>query len=235
MFRDNGLNIIELFYILALMQATNYNLRAKELLWHWRMKMKGYLAPFLLVFIIGFLPAGGQKQRSEVVNWSLGLQNTRTGELVPFSAPVPAATGEKYRLVIIPEAGCYCYVVYESPGGTDVAVLYEGSLTSKEIWYSVEMELRPPSGSESLFVIVSKEEQKVLAQTIAAYKNNSASVQRRALMSEIFRIRSEVSEFRESPDKPVFMGGAARGDPDKSQGVAFSGSPAYVKTISINH
>ena len=187
-----------------------------------------------MLFVIGFLPAGAQQQ-GEAFSWSLGLQNVKTSELVPFSAPVRASTGEKYCLVINPDVNCYCYVVYESPDAADAAVLYAGTLKKKENWHSTVMELKPPRGSETLFVIMSKEEQKALAQMIAAYNSNPGSSQRRALMNEVFRIRSDISRFKEKPEKPMLMGGAVRGDPDKSQGVEFSGSATYVKTISIEH
>jgi len=199
-------------------------------------KMKKLLTPLLLLLAIGFLYAGGQQQRQgKALDWSLGLQNVKTGDLVAFSAPVNAATGEKYRLVIIPEARCYCYVVYESPDGSEMAVLYAGTLNKDEIWFSYEMDLRPPSGSESLFIIVSSEEQKNLAQRISDFNNNPGSLQRRSLLNEIMQIRNDVSKFREVPEKPLIMGGVSRGDPDKSQGVAFSGLATYLKTISIEH
>ena len=187
-----------------------------------------------MFLVIAVLPVSAQQQRG-AFNWSLGLQNAKTGELVPFSTPIKSETGEQYRLVISPGTACYCYVVYESPSGDDVAVLYAGTMKSGETWYSPVLKLTSPKGSESLFVIASKDEQKNLAQRITAFNNNAGSSQKRALMNEIFRIRSDASKFKESPEKPVLMGGASRGNPDISQGVEYSGLTTYVKTISIEH
>ena len=173
-------------------------------------------------------------QQSKPINWSLGLQNIRTGELIPFSTPVKSYTGEKFRLLISPEAACYAYVVAESPDG-EVGVLYSGALKGGEAWYSPIMELAAPKGSESLFIVVSRSEQGALAQRITALASNSSSTQRRALMNEVFRLRSDISKFKEDPEKPVLMGGASRGNPDKSRGVEYSGLEAYVKTISLEH
>lgn len=174
-------------------------------------------------------------QQANQVTWTLALENYKTTDMVPFDSPVQSFNGEQYRLVINPAAACFCYVVYESPDGNDVSVLYAGPLKQGEPWYSAVLELTPPRGSESLYIITCREEQKVLAQRIAAFKANAGAAQRRALMNEVFRIRSDASRFQGAPDKPVLMGGASRGNNDKNIGVQYSGSEIYVKTISIEH
>jgi len=195
--------------------------------------MKKKLILVLALLIIVFLPGFVAAQQSRAISWSMALQNVKSGEMVSFSTPVQATTGEQFRLVISPASVCYCYVVIESDD--DVAVLYSGRMNNRDSWYSPTLQLAPPEGSESLFVVVSREEQRNLAQRITAFKNNSGSIQRRALMNEIFRLRSEISQFRESPEVPVLMGGASRGDSGKNTGVEFSGLETYVKIISIQH
>ena len=192
-------------------------------------------AVLLLLVLVFFLAAGLSAQQNRTVTWTLALQNYKTGEMVPFGTPVQSWTGEQFRLVIRPDSDCYCYVIYESPNGDDVAVLYSGTLKNSESWYSMVLELAEPQGSESLFIIASLNEQRTLAQRITAFNANSGNLQRRALMNEIFRIRSEVSRLREPPEKPVLMGGASRGNADKNQGVEYTGLDIYVKTISIEH
>ena len=168
------------------------------------------------------------------MNRTLALQEVKSSDMVPFSAPVQSKAGAKFRLVINPQSPCYCYVVVQSSDNGDVAVLYAGAL-AKGAWDSPVMKFTDPPGSESLFIVVSRGEQKDLAQRITAIKNNSGSVHKRALMNEIFQIRSDASKFKETPEKPVLMGGATRGDPDKSMGVEYAGLETYVKTISIEH
>lgn len=195
-------------------------------------KKRSALLPLVfLCLFTGF--ASGQQNRT--VTWSLALQNYRTGEMVSFGSPVQSWTGEQYRLVITPAAACYCYIIYESPDGTEAAVLYSGPLKQGDTWYSAVFELSQPSGSESLYIITSRDEQKTLAQRITAFASGSGAAQRRALMNEVFRIRSNSSRFREAPEKPVLMGGASRGSPEKNYGVEYSGSEVYVKTISLEH
>ena len=188
----------------------------------------------MLIFVL-FSSMGGDEKQSDTLDWKMGLQNVKTKEMVPFSAPVQSRTGEKFRLVIKPEANCYCYIVAESSNNDEIGILYSGKLEGGKDWLSSELELSPPRGSESIFVITSKAEQTALSQLISAYKSNSGPTQRRALMNEVFRIRSEVSLLKEVPEKPVLMGGSARGAPGNNEGVEFSGLGTYVKTISLNH
>jgi len=197
--------------------------------------MKKYFLPVLVLLIASFYSVPMFAQQGKSLNWSLALQNVKSGDLVSFSAPVQSWTGEQFRLVINPVAPCFAYLVYESPGGDNATVLYSGLLKNGETWYSQILELTPPAGSENFYVIVSSEEQKTLSQRISVFNNNPGVTQRRALMNEIFRLRSEVSKFKEAPEKPVLMGGSSRGAPDKNQGVEYSGAGAYVKIISIEH
>ena len=190
---------------------------------------------FLLLPFIFLISAGGSEARQgKPLNWSMALMNVSTGDLVPFSAPVQSRTGEQFRLIIDPETDCFFYMISESPGDNGLEVLYDGALLKGE-WYSPVMVLSPPEGSESLFVIASLAEQKDLAQRISSVKANPSTANKRALMNEVFRLRSEISKFKEEPEKPVLMGGAARGASENSQGLEFSGLDAYVKTISIEH
>ena len=191
-----------------------------------------FVISFLFFFMAVFpIPA----QQNKAFNWSLALQNVKTGELIPFSAPVQAVTGEQYKLVIQPDTACYCYVIAESTDG-EIGVFREGSLKKGETWYSPVLELTAPGGSESLWVVTSRSEQKVMAQKITDFKKTSGALQKRALMNEVYKLRSDASKFKEAPEKPVLMGGASRGSsPDKNQGVEFSGVDTYVKTISIEH
>jgi len=193
-------------------------------------------AALMILLPLSLFVAGGSGQvQKGTLTWNMGLKNIRTNEFISFSAPVKSFTGEQFQIVISPNAGCYSYVIYESADGDDVAVLFAGSMKKDELWYSDVLKMDPPAGAESFYIVASLEEQKALADRITALRSNSGSMQKRALMNELYRIRSEVSQFKETPEKPILMGGAARGTPDKSQGVEFSGLSTYVKTISIEH
>jgi len=195
------------------------------------MDKSGFRYVCLLVFLC-LIAAQVSAQQSGNVTWTMALLNARTNESIPFSAPVQSRTGERFRLVIQAEADSFCYIIAESPTG-EVVVVYSGPLRGGEMWRSNVLELTAPGGSESLFIIVSRDSQRTLNQRITALQNNNGRSQRRALMNEVFRIRGDVSRFREAPEVPVLMGGAARGA--ETQGIEFSGLTAYVKTINIVH
>ena len=202
------------------------------------MKKRPILFLLLLTVIVFTVSAGGQQAASSF-SWSLALQNVKSGDTVPFSASVQSRTGEEFRLVINPKEACFCYVVAESPGN-EVGVVYAGPLHGGETWYSPVMALTEPEGSEYLYIVVSLQEQKNLAQRISALGNGSSSTGMRVVLNEVFRLRSDASRFQEYPEKPVLMGGADRGASEKNQsvefsGVEFSGLETYVKTISIEH
>ena len=177
--------------------------------------------------------AGAQNDSSELI-WKLGLLNNKTGKMISFEQPIQSWDGQEFIIKIEPQAPCYCYIIAEKDDGDEVGYLYSGSIQKGEDWNSSIMILSPPSGSEALYVIISREEQKTLAQRISAL-NDSVSSQR-AVMNEIFRLRGELSQFKEVPEKPVLMGGASRSTtPDAWQGVEYSGLKTYVKTIIIEH
>jgi len=192
-------------------------------------------ALIILLSLLLFVAGGGGEVKKSTLTWTMGLQNESTRAFYPFSAPVRVNTGETYFIVITPSSPCYAYVVYESSNGDDIVVIFAGQLKKDETWYSQGLQIAPPQGSETFYVVVSLEEQKALATRIAALNANSGSIQKRALMNEIYNIRSEVSQFRKPREKPILRGGAQRGDPERSQGVEFSGLSSYVKTISIEH
>ena len=209
------------------------------------MKKSNFRNYVFLILLICLASVQVFAQQGKSFKWSMALQNAKTSKNVPFSAPIQSATGEEYLLLIQPGAKSFIYVIAESPGD-EITVLYAGQMKSGENWMSEKLVLTEPKGSESLFVIASLEEQKVLAQRISAFNDNGGTSQKRALMTEIFRIRSDASKFKESPEKPVLMGGASRnmvltklknneGSDQKNEGVEFSGVGTYVKTISIEH
>jgi len=194
-------------------------------------KFRFHFLVCLLLLIFAAVQAPAQQGKS--LKWSLGLQNIKTGEMVSCALPVQSKTGDHYRLMVQASSKCFLYVIYESADGEDVLVLYSGPF--KESWQSDVLVLTEPGGTESFFVIASYNEQKDLAQRVEALRSNYGITQKRALMAEVHGVRRNISQFKESPEKPVLMGGASRGSQDKNEGVEFSGLSTYVKTISIEH
>ena len=186
--------------------------------------------------LLFFISAGGSDRSNNAkasFNWSLGLLHVQSGKMIQFTDSVKSASGDKFRIVISPASACYAYVVYAN--GEDVDVIYEGPIKNDETWYSGILELIPPGGQESFYVVVSQAEQQILAQKISELQQTPEPAQKEALINEIFRLQGEVSQLKETSSKPSILGGAARGSPDKNRGVEYSGLATYVKTIRIEH
>jgi hypothetical protein len=54
-------------------------------------------------------------------------------------------------------------------------------------------------------------------------------------LNEVFGLRRSISQLNESPERPFYFGGATRGEIPNLEGLEFSGSDTYVKTINIIH
>jgi len=199
----------------------------------------------LVLPLLLFVSAGSSNRTEASLNWSLGLLHVQSGDMLQFISPVQSSTGEKFRIVISPESTCFAYVVYESPHGDMIDVIYAGQIKKDETWYSSILEIILPGGLESFYIIVSLEEQKILTERISELKQGleqrtessplAESSQKLAVMNEIFRLQAEVSQVKEEPPRPALMGGATRGTPGRNRGMEFSGLSIYVKTINIEH
>ena len=209
------------------------------------LKSKGNTALVVALMIVLplflFVAGGAGQVQQGTLDWGLGLKKMKTGEYVSFSAPVHTKSGEEFRIEIAPKADCFCYIVAEiiEENNEEVEVIFAGPMKKvsdplKDFWQSSPLVPTGSRGSISFYVVMSLQEQKVLAERISAYNANTGVIQRRALMNEVVSLRSQVSQYKETPEKPILMGGAAR-TASENPGVEFSGLSTYVKTISIEH
>ena len=197
-------------------------------------KNKALITVLVFLALLLCFSAGAPQVQKNDLTWSLGLQNQKTMKLVSLNPPVQLITGDSFFVLVEPQKDCYLYLIAESVQNEEIIVYYAGSCKGGVEWRSPEIRLIPPEGTENFFVVVSLAEQAALAQRISAFNSDSGIIQRRALMNEVFRIRAEVSNLVETPEKPVLMGGALRGS-EEENAREFSGVGTYVKTISIEH
>ena len=164
------------------------------------------------------------------LTWSLAL--VKDSEGIPFSRPVEMAAGDSFSIVVQTRQACYAYVIIQD-SERNMMVLLNKRLNANESWQTGSIKLTPPSGSETFHVVMSLTELADLQSAIDAFKKQSDTRTGRDLNNAVMGVRRSVSQFNESPEKPVGMGGAFRGrDPG---GTEFSGVGTYVKTIVINH
>jgi hypothetical protein len=181
-----------------------------------------------------FLALHGLCAQEASINWSLSLTNGAE-EGFPVSRPVEMKNGDVFSLHIKLEADASCYIIIQDSDRA-VSVLHNARQSAGSETLLGPMQLTPPSGAETLFIIVSAGTQSALETKIAAFTADAGSRRAgRELLNEVFSLRREVSKLKENPEKPVAMGGAFRSSGKQTQGTGFSGSSVYVKTIVINH
>jgi hypothetical protein len=151
-----------------------------------------------------------------------------------FAQPVSMRNGEIFNLTISGKAPCYVYVIAQD-SERNVAVLRSGKVRADEAVTIGPMQLTPPGGDETLYVVVSLSEQTKLQEAVDAYKKSENSRNSRNLLNSVMEIRRSISRLKENPEKPVYMGGAFRGTDTQPQGTEYSGLVLYVKTVIIKH
>jgi hypothetical protein len=192
------------------------------------MKIKQLLIPAVLVFFCVLSPAAQDRNLS----WSLALVDSKSQGL-SFSRPVPMQNGDVFSLTIAGGAACYVYVIVQD-SEHNVLTLHAGPARANEAVSIGPMQVTPPEGSETFYVVVSLNEQTRLQEAINAYAKSGNSRNSRNLINAVMEIRRFVSRLKESPEKPVYMGGAFRGE-TQTQGTGYSGVDTYVKTLIISH
>ena len=172
-------------------------------------------------------------QTGNGISWSMSLVN-KAGDGLPFTRPADMKEGDEFSLHIKLDEDAYCYVVAED-SDRNIAVLHKALQSAGSETVLGPMLLTPPAGSETLYVIVSKEAKTGLENKIAALMADGGSRRAgRELLGEVFTLRRETSQFKKNPEKPVAMGGAFRSG-KKTEGTVFSGAAMYVETVVVKH
>jgi hypothetical protein len=181
---------------------------------------------FLCLNTVPFLSAQAEKTGNEGFEWSVGILNQKRKSEIALNRPVSMETGDVFSFRLRSGAGCFAYVVARYSNGL-AASFYSGPLDAGKTVDIGPVELSGPGGTETFYIVVSAAEQTNLNAAIAACKTGPDSAVR-AVANEIFNIRRAVSRLNEKSEKQVSMG-------DGITGLEFSGAPAYVKTIAVEH
>jgi hypothetical protein len=184
------------------------------------------MIPVFFAFCLSGLSA------QENLTWSLAL--VQNDQELSFSQPVPMKDGEKFSIKINTQKDCYAYVLMED-SQKQLFILNSRYMQANTNYDTDELQLLPPGGAETFFVVMSSVEQKTLQEAINNYNQNKSIATATTLNNAIRDVRREASRFRENPSVPRSMGGAIRGKDPREIGIEYSGTPIYVKTIVINH
>lgn len=187
--------------------------------------MKKLLIPLLLV--IGF-SAGAQE-----FEWSLGLVNARQNRGLDFSRPVRLTHGDIINLYIQSTADCWVYIIAQD-SDRNVVVFYSGRIFAGRQFRTNPIQLLPPSGQDTIYLIVSRNPETDLDERIALYEKDSAFRNGRNIINAALSLRREYLDLAEAPERPVQLGGTFRGT-TAFDGTRYSGADRYFKTILLNH
>jgi hypothetical protein len=151
-----------------------------------------------------------------------------------LTKPIEMKSGGKFQLFVhVVESQAYVYVLFAGVDGTvDVLEKQAFSQNTAVIIPSPyeTFTITPPGGTEKIYVVVTAERQDKL-DTLLAKNRKDAD----AIIEEVKRIQQSVSMVTEVPQKPVPIGGVARGGMESLQATQFEGRKTYVQILRLVH
>ena len=182
-----------------------------------------------------FLVAGVCLQ-AQTLSWDLKFLRGRVQESVPVSQIIRMQTGDAFQFTLLPAANTFCYIIfYDSQ--REIKVLHDKPLTGGTEAFFGQYALTPPSGMETIYIIMSLERQTNLESLIQSFNNNAGSRQHaNNLYREVVNLQNRVSRLGEPASSFVPSGGTTRSVVNTQQYVTrFSGNDLYVRAITIRH
>jgi len=189
--------------------------------------MKKTIAALLFVFM-------GVCLYAQTLTWDIKFFNSKTRESFPISKIITMETGQYFSISLEPDSNCFSYIIlYDS--NKKISVLYDAPLTKGEKVNLGRAKLEEPSGTETLYVIMSLSRQTKLESLIQSYKNDPDSRSfANNLYREIITLQNAASKLGEPASAFIPSGGTTRGT-SQEYATRFSGKEMYVRTISIRH
>jgi hypothetical protein len=185
---------------------------------------------FFVVFLVVVFGAQGLAA-DEGFTWHLALVSGSQG--LPFDDTVSMNEGERYNIQFSTEKECYAYMVLEQSSGALKSV-FSKKIKAKTPQVVGPYTLVQPSGQEKFYVVTSIVEQKELQRAIDNHKKDGSVMNADILKDILFEIRDPGGEI---PGRPAVFTGALRAADGAStvNGMAYSGSSVYTRTITISH
>jgi hypothetical protein len=151
-----------------------------------------------------------------------------------MAKPIEMKDGDKFQLFLhVVDSKAYAYIFFFGVDGS-IAVLesagypenYAEILPSPYETYTIT----PPGGTERIYVVVTASRQLQLEKLMAKGGTDPGAV-----LDEIKRIQQSTSTITEAPQKPVPIGGVARGGMESVQATQFEGQKTYVQILRLVH
>ena len=172
--------------------------------------------------------------QAQTFSWDIKFLKGSSRESVPINQIIRMETGQDFLLAINPASDCFCYVIcYDSD--RQIIVLLAGQVKGGNEITLGPIHIDPPSGTETLYVIMSLTRQAKLEDLIQAQKNNPSGRQQATnLYREVVSLQNSASGLGEPASSFVPSGGTSRGNTQENA-TRFSGKNMYVRAITIRH
>jgi hypothetical protein len=186
-----------------------------------------------IAVILMFLTIGVCLQ-AQSLSWNVRFVRGLSQESVPIAQIIRMETGDTFLITISPETAAFCYVIgYDS--NRQIIVIVNESLRPNQERHIGPVMINEPSGTETIFVIMSTERQTRLESLIQTFNSNPDSRQHaNNLHREVVALQNRVSRLGEPASVYIPSGGTTRGNTQQFV-TRFSGSNLYVRAITIRH
>ena len=190
---------------------------------------------FVAVFFVLLMPAS---LASQSLDWQIQFLAGSTRESRPINEIINMENGERFRMVVRADSDSYCYVVFLS-SEREIYQLHDDTFIRRGTERIIgPFDIEPPSGTETIYVIMSHSRQTNLERLIETNARNPSSRQNfNNLFREIGNLQASVSSLGEPATAIITSGGTSRGTGTESESFAtrFTGNNMYVRTITIRH
>ena len=172
--------------------------------------------------------------QAQDLSWDIKFLKGRERESVSISQIIRMETGEVFQINITPDSDAFCYVMaYDS--GRNIYTLHNAPLTAGNEILINQLQLTAPSGTETIYVIMSLERLTRLENLIQTHQSNPNSRQHTDnLRREIINLQNTASRLGEPASSFIPSGGTTRSSAQELVN-RFSGVGLYVRTITIRH
>jgi len=194
--------------------------------------MKKMTFTFAVVLFVIYVPL---PLVSQSLDWQIQFLRGRNRESTPINRAIRMENGDAFVLVIQADSDCHCCIIcYDSEQQIDV--LYNQAVKGGSEIHFDPVWLAEPSGTETLYVIMSIARHEELEKLIKLNENSRSRQTNGNLYREVVRLQNAASGLGEPAAAIISSGGTSRG-PSDGQGFAtkFSGKEAYVRAITIRH
>ena len=192
--------------------------------------MKKILVVSIPILFLFYMP---QPVFSQSLNWNIQFLSGTAQNSRPIDEPIKMENGDELSLIVKAGADCYLYAFWYN-SERRISVFHNQALKKGTIEnFDGPFYITKPSGTETVYVIMSRSRQANLEKLIEnCEKNKGSRLHENNLYNEIINLQNSVSTVEGHYGTPTITSASTeRG----SLVTSFTGQETYVTAISIEH